>query len=416
MNLRSLPRLTFGLLLAVLLSLFAATAAAEESTSTERTNYAALADILEDENAREQLIRVLREQSDEVTAADEELAESGGLVPGTEEAYEISFARRVANASQHVAENFVAEFSSGVDALRSLGQAGPSVDVGAITAAITNLAILILATVVLFLVLRRVARPMFAAANRWARGGGANLFRNGVAIVASAILDFVVIVLAYVGGFIAALYVLGEPGEMDARESLFLNAFLVVEVFKAIIRILFAAKDEELRILPMTSEQAAYWNAWLARLSGFIGYGILLVVPMINFNVSPALGRMTALVIMGLAFLYALVIILQNRTLLSERLEARARQADLGFSRLLLSMLAGLWRVLRGPSRADRMLAAQLFGTTGVAILVLMALLEGQRALLDVALTLAVLAAVSVVAFVASTGSGGGPGGGRGRP
>lgn len=69
---------------------------------------------------------------------------------------------------------------------------------------------------------------------------------------------------------------------------------------------------------------------------------------------------------------------------------------------LLLSMLAGLWRVLRGPSRADRMLAAQLFGTTGVAILVLMALLEGQRALLDVALTLAVLAAVAVVAFVAS--------------
>ncbi|MBK5926942.1 hypothetical protein CCR87_06220 [Rhodobaculum claviforme] len=71
---------------------------------------------------------------------------------------------------------------------------------------------------------------------------------------------------------------------------------------------------------------------------------------------------------------------------------------------LLLSMLAGLWRVLRGPTRADRMLAAQLFGTTGVAILVLMALADGQRALLDVALTLAVLAAVAVVAFVASAG------------
>lgn len=71
---------------------------------------------------------------------------------------------------------------------------------------------------------------------------------------------------------------------------------------------------------------------------------------------------------------------------------------------LLLSMLAGLWRVLRGPTRADRMLAAQLFGTTGVAILVLMALSAGQRALLDVALTLAVLAAVAVVAFVAAAG------------
>ena len=77
---------------------------------------------------------------------------------------------------------------------------------------------------------------------------------------------------------------------------------------------------------------------------------------------------------------------------------------------LLAALLAGLWRVLRGPSHADRMLAAQLFGTTGVAILVLMALAGGIGALLDVALTLAVLAAVSVVAFVASAGPGGGGG------
>ena len=89
--------------------------------------------------------------------------------------------------------------------------------------------------------------------------------------------------------------------------------------------------------------------------------------------------------------------------------------AGLGLSGLMLvllaTLLAGLWRVLRGPSAADRMLAAQLFGTTGVAILVLLALASGSGPLLDVALTLAVLAAVSVVAFVASAG----PGGGRGQ-
>ncbi|MEA3302986.1 MAG: pH regulation protein F, partial [Pseudomonadota bacterium] len=31
---------------------------------------------------------------------------------------------------------------------------------------------------------------------------------------------------------------------------------------------------------------------------------------------------------------------------------------------LLMTLIAGLWRVLRGPTPADRMLAAQLFGTT----------------------------------------------------
>ncbi len=40
---------------------------------------------------------------------------------------------------------------------------------------------------------------------------------------------------------------------------------------------------------------------------------------------------------------------------------------------LLLNLAAGMWRVMYGPSAADRMLAAQLFGTTAVAILLLLA-------------------------------------------
>jgi multicomponent Na+:H+ antiporter subunit F len=67
---------------------------------------------------------------------------------------------------------------------------------------------------------------------------------------------------------------------------------------------------------------------------------------------------------------------------------------------LLLTILAGLWRVVRGPSAADRMLAAQLFGTTGVGILLLLAEAWQQPALRDVALIFALLAVLAVVAFV----------------
>ncbi len=68
-----------------------------------------------------------------------------------------------------------------------------------------------------------------------------------------------------------------------------------------------------------------------------------------------------------------------------------------------------MWRVLRGPTAADRMLAAQLFGTTAVAILLLLAEAAGSAALRDVALVFALLAAVTAVAFVrrAWTGPGG---------
>jgi len=67
---------------------------------------------------------------------------------------------------------------------------------------------------------------------------------------------------------------------------------------------------------------------------------------------------------------------------------------------LLLNLGAGMWRVLRGPTAADRMLAAQLFGTTAVAMLLLLAQASGNAALRDVALLFALLAAVTAVAFV----------------
>jgi len=70
---------------------------------------------------------------------------------------------------------------------------------------------------------------------------------------------------------------------------------------------------------------------------------------------------------------------------------------------LLLPLVAGLWRVLRGPSSADRMLAAQLFGSTAVACVLLLAQIFDAPSLRDVALIFALLAAVAAIAFVRRT-------------
>jgi multicomponent Na+:H+ antiporter subunit F len=67
---------------------------------------------------------------------------------------------------------------------------------------------------------------------------------------------------------------------------------------------------------------------------------------------------------------------------------------------LMLNIAAGLIRVLRGPTAADRMLAAQLFGTAGVALALLLAEVQAAAALRDVALVFALLAALATVAFV----------------
>jgi len=71
---------------------------------------------------------------------------------------------------------------------------------------------------------------------------------------------------------------------------------------------------------------------------------------------------------------------------------------------LLLNVAVGLVRVARGPTSADRMLSVQLFGTTGTAILLLLADATEAPALADVALIFAVLASVVTVAFVRRPG------------
>lgn len=67
---------------------------------------------------------------------------------------------------------------------------------------------------------------------------------------------------------------------------------------------------------------------------------------------------------------------------------------------LLLNLLVGLARIYRGPSPADRLLAAQLFGTNTVAVLLLLAEAQALAALRDVALLFALLAVMLSVAFV----------------
>jgi len=67
---------------------------------------------------------------------------------------------------------------------------------------------------------------------------------------------------------------------------------------------------------------------------------------------------------------------------------------------LLLNLAAGLLRVVRGPSASDRMQAALLFGSTTVALLLLLAQWQGQPALRDVALLFVLLATILSVAFV----------------
>lgn len=64
-----------------------------------------------------------------------------------------------------------------------------------------------------------------------------------------------------------------------------------------------------------------------------------------------------------------------------------------------VALILALIRLLRGPSLPDRVVSLDLLVSLGIGIVVAQAIHEGQPALLDVAVILALLAFLGTVAF-----------------
>lgn len=62
------------------------------------------------------------------------------------------------------------------------------------------------------------------------------------------------------------------------------------------------------------------------------------------------------------------------------------------------ALLAG-WRVLRGPTQADRVVGLELLTTVGVGLAACAGLVADQVALLDVSLVLALVAFLATIAY-----------------
>lgn len=338
---------TFALLFALLAAICGPMAVAAESptdgsadatAADARVSPAALADVLEDEQARGRLIEDLRRMAAEQPAVSAETAAAadGPTLP-----------ERVADGSRAAVEQVLRELNEAIDALAAIGT-GPGPDWDELTTAAVDLGVLIVVTMAAFLGLRRAARPLWNRVGAWCSAGGAGtiLLRRAGAVVFAALVDALNIVIAWLIGWALAAFVLSGAEGVDSRLSLFLNAFVAIEGLKALLRVVFAARHDALRLLPMGAEDAAYWNAWLAHLATFVGYGALLVVPLVNREVAPALGQVVYILVVALGFVYALSIILQNRARVRARLEAIAQEATLASVRIAASLLSRLWHLL----------------------------------------------------------------------
>lgn len=358
------PQLLRGLTacLSLILLLFTAAAPAQEPVA-KANQYGELADLLEDDASRQLLIDQLRDLQEGAVSApigvedDARAAEIADKAPSGQTAEQVSLARRMASVTGSLAGDMGRQFVAlgalvtgwfGADAEPAgAPAASSSLDMKTASAALLNLVILAVVTFVVFWALRALASSIFARLSHWAGAGPAKLaiLRTTAAVALAILVDGVVVVLAYLAGTFVTPLLSEQLGADATRLALFLNAFLLVELAKAGLRVFFSSRYEGLRLLPVAQQQARYCNRFLAREAGLIGYGLLVLVPMLNFNFSPVLGSAVSTVVMLVALIYAATVILRKRTVLRDALKQRA-SARTGVVRLMWLVLARSWHWL----------------------------------------------------------------------
>ena len=326
-------------------------AESDASVAEEQPSYAALADLLEDEQARQELIELLRNQASELPAGvAAELSPEAAAAGGNVAPEDVSLPRQLAELTSRVVGDVGGQIEQAVAIVGNIftGQgAGSSFDMAAFMNAAINLGIVIVATFAIFMVFRRLAKSLFTKISGWSQQGTGltPVLRLVLCVAIAAVVDILLIALAYVGGNLVATFAVGETGELSTRASLFLNAFLIIELLKAGVRMLFSSRYEGLRLLPISAQEASYWNRWLARLIGMVGYGLMVVVPLVNFYVAATLGQAVGTLIMLLAFIYAVGVVLKNRVRLRDNLNQMGARSTLTASRVSLQLFARTWHL-----------------------------------------------------------------------
>ncbi|WKK18720.1 mechanosensitive ion channel [Achromobacter insolitus] len=320
---------------------------------------AALADLLENPDARKALVDELRAQA----AGSKPPASSrpATAAPAPAQPAEPGLQERMADNVQHFLTGLATDMGQGVEDMRALAS-GHSLrmDSGAAGHALLPLALAAAATIIAFVLLRMIAMLIYTRIDRWVarlgnepeaapkRGAPATvraLYRRVGAIAGAVAIDAGVVVLAAMAGGAAALWGTPGRGALDALAAVFLRAFVSVEIVKVLIRTVFAVRHPHLRLLPMSDDLAAYWANWLLRIATAAGYGTLLIDPVVSASLSPALGRLANLLIMLAVYVYAVRVIWRNRQSVRERLDRRAASATT-FMGSRLHFLSRVWHVL----------------------------------------------------------------------
>ncbi|UYO94175.1 mechanosensitive ion channel domain-containing protein [Pollutimonas sp. M17] len=341
-----------------------ATAPADNTPS-----YAALADLLENDKARDKLIEQLRSLAPEGAQAPAAgVAQPTRAEPSRDPAG-LPLSQRLAIDLQTFTAGLLHDTAATMTAVRAAlsGEPVPGNRLRASLPALSVLLFTIVGTLLAYAAFRVLAGFGFARLNAWIlddskgkvgpqpdpgpaakryRYASLTLSRKLLGVLAAFLIDVAASLSAALAGYVLSTILADGTGGKTLFALQFLTAFVMIEIAKAVSRGVFATRYDQLRLLPLSPEAAAYWNHWLTLLIGLTGYGLMVAVPVAEAVFLPAAAKVLGLIIMLGVYIYGVRVVWKNRHAVRAGLVRRAEQSSTAVFGTLLRVLGRIWHLI----------------------------------------------------------------------
>ncbi|MDS1661700.1 mechanosensitive ion channel [Escherichia coli] len=247
--------------------------APEPDIEQKKAAYGALADVLDNDTSRKELIDQLR-----TVAATPPAEPVPKIVPPTL-VEEQTVLQKVTEVSRHYGEALSARFGQ---LYRNItGSPHKPFNPQTFSNALTHFSMLAVLVFGFYWLIRLCALPLYRKMGQWARQKNrerSNWLQLPAMIIGAFIIDLLLLALTLFVGQVLSDNLNAGSRTIAFQQSLFLNAFALIEFFKAVLRLIFCPNVAELRPFTIQDESARYWSRRLSWLSSLIGYGLIVAV------------------------------------------------------------------------------------------------------------------------------------------
>ena len=317
-----------------------ASASAEPDAAQKKAAYAALADVLENDASRQELIKQLR-----TAAATPPQDPTPSLTPPPV-SEEKTVLESVTDISRHYGEALSTRFAQ---LWRNISTAPHKpFNSHTFTNAVTHFLLLALLVFVFYTLLRLCALPLYRKMGQWGRRKNrdrSNWLHLPAMITGALVIDLLLLGLTLFVGQMLSDRLNAGSRTVAFQQSLFLNAFALIEFFKAILRLIFCPHVPDLRPFNIEDQSARHWSLRLSLLSSLIGYGLIVAVPIISNQVNVQTGALANVAIMLCITVWALWLIFHNKKAITDSLIQLADRS-LAFFSLFIRAFALFWHWL----------------------------------------------------------------------